>query len=329
MNDLIEFRGKKFCELPEPERGAQTILIAMPMGTLSSAAILDETERTSAAEVVIDAKAPKTYLVLHSNTRTIWRIAGDVAKVTHVVVVGPENAFDKKTYSAVVGLPKEKVTFASETECTATTGDMMRPERLWRTVKVLETALGRPFTAKEIYGLLVRATVSDGAVTGIIQNKMPPEAAPEGFDAVMWQNYVSSFHEYMLWFTEDEIKSAVADKPLLPYSTPPAGYGLAKLVHDGVLLPVENGKEFFVERDKGMYALYPNQVADKVVDRYKGYDFKIMKPFAYFPSQLHAKIHGRYIKDADTPMPQGDPAACVVDAKTGEPFTGQPSHNCR
>ncbi|MBL8711642.1 MAG: hypothetical protein JNM12_01990 [Alphaproteobacteria bacterium] len=318
------------CTLPAPAADSQVILLPTMQGAMSSAGLFDETLDGYASEVVISPDAPKTYLILTSHIHPfIWRITGAVDRLERVVVLAGEVKYAIKRLAAVTGIPADRVTFVSVENCSS---DLLQQQLknggIPLTEGILSAVLKRKVTLPGIGGKLFRARIS---AKGVEMDKLTAAEigdAPAGYDKGIWRDMVQGLRQVMIQFTPEEIAAGVAELPLFPYATPPAGYGLAKLVHDGVLQEKPNGKKYkLYQYTSGATEARPESspqraLPDAVVVKelsVEGRDFRVIKPLSYFPTHIY-DLSPTYILDKGIQRPEGAVSACVISSDTGLPL---------
>lgn len=339
VNSAREAQGEKMiinraaaggCTLPAPATDSQVILLPTMQGAMSSAGLFDETLDGYASEVVISPDAPKTYLILTSHIHPfIWRITGAVDRLERVVVLAGEVEYAVKRLAAVTGIPADRVTFASVENCSS---DLLQQQLksggIPLTEGILSAVLKRKVILPGIGGKLFRARIS---AKGVEMDKLTAAEigdAPAGYDTGIWRDMVQGLQQVMIQFTPQEIATGIAELPLFPYTTPPAGYGLAKLVHDGVLQEKPNGKKYKLYQytsgatearpESSTQRALPNAVVVKELS-VEGRDFRVVKPLSYFPTHIY-DLSPTYILDKGIQRPEGDRTACVVSSDTGLPL---------
>jgi len=99
------------CEIDAPRADERTTVIYANGGkALSSATLGSDSVVTEVVDVEIEPAEKPHYIALSSGKPVIWRFTGRVDTVSRVVVLGSQ--YDGTARAGVVGVPKERVTFA-------------------------------------------------------------------------------------------------------------------------------------------------------------------------------------------------------------------------
>lgn len=325
------------CVLPKVADGAALKIIpALGGGGMSSVAIQDDAQSTYAADVFIDADAPPLYLVLASHLHpAMWRVTGAVERLEQVVILAPDNPAAKKRYGAVTGVPKQKVHFAGMHDCAHDMGAEMRQTGgfLDETVRIIEGAAGAKAEVGALRGPLVQAQIGAAGITIRAQRDITIGDAPAGYDSRIWREQVQTFKQYLVKLTPEELADAVAELPLIPYAVEPAGYGFAKLVHDGVVVPEPGGKKLLIIRyesggveskaAENPQPAFPHQPIASTEVR-ESTNWRIVRPLPRYPP-MDYYVGGMYILEKGLPVPGGETYSCVMSVETGKPVI---PHRC-
>src|SRR5690606_5314245 len=118
--------------------------------------------------------------------------------------------------------------------------------------------------------------------------------APPGYDPLIWKETVALHNEALVAFSPEEKAAIISEAKPEPYAVLPGGYGLSKLVHDGVLQAIPNGNTDSVVRYKSgalttligveKVTFTGGRQGDMLVLDAK--DFKIVRIMPYFPRHL-------------------------------------------
>src|SRR5690606_13172882 len=125
----------------------------------------------------------------------------------------------------------------------------------------------------------------------------------------------------------EEKAAIISEAKPEPYAVLPGGYGLSKLVHDGVLQAIPNGNTVSVVRYKSgalttligveKVTFTGGRQGDMLVLDAK--DFKIVRKMPYFPRHLSSLLHGVFILAAGVEAPAGEAPVCLISDETGKP----------
>ncbi|MDP2204936.1 MAG: EF-hand domain-containing protein [Alphaproteobacteria bacterium] len=320
------------CVLPKVADGVSLKIVpSITGGAMSSVAIQDDTKPTYAAEVVIDADAPPLYLVLASYMHpSVWRVTGAVDRLAQVVVLAPDNPAAQKRYAAIAGVPKDRVYFAGLHDCAHDIGTELRRTGgfMDETVRIIEGAAGAKAEVGAIRGPLVRAQIGAAGITVRAQRDITIGDAPAGYDPKVWRDYVQTFKQYLVKFSPEELAEIVTELPLIPYAVEPAGYGFAKLVHDGVVVPEPSGKKVIIIRyESGSVEsksaehpkpTFPNTPITSTEER-ESMNWRVVRPMPQYPP-MDYEMGGMFILEKGIPMPGGETYKCVMSEETGKPL---------
>lgn len=218
--------------------------------------------QTRYSEVEIKKQKQKLNLVLSARNNTIWSIYGDVKSIRHIIVVGPGE--EKNVHSGVIGVPKEKVTFANRRDCWKTeipnsTDSLAEKNNFVEQGRnILEAFAGT-------YPHLLKTQTYASKITiqstpEIILSEELSEAlkaVPKGYNPKYWNAFLKY---YTSGFKDLEV--APIHLGAYAYKNPalPSWFGIAQLEHDGILEPLnideENRKAaFLIKKDLPYYIL--------------------------------------------------------------------------
>lgn len=237
----LESRISK-CQAPKPAAEDDiAFLAAHNASAYSSAGFTTYKRLTYAAEVSVSALDKKTYLALASSEPMIWDITGTTSRVSQVLIFGPRDQAGA-ILSGVRGFDKSRISFLAVEDCLPQMSREIRGDKsgeMEQSSLALEMFLGRaPTVAQGIRTLYEAALLRGGFV--LVQSPPPGklEKPQDGFDAEIWTERIAAAKtDLRLIAAQDVFSSAkIADMSVLP-----ASYGLAKLVHDGVIEKVPTG----------------------------------------------------------------------------------------
>lgn len=234
---------RQVCKMPAAANDVDIVFLATGEGSAFSSANLSSEfppsklyvggAHTHAIEVNITALDKKAYLVLAAHRPVIWDVTGDVSKLSHVVVMG-DTTFNIE--AGVRGLPKDKVSFVGLTDCLPKLYFEMssnKREEMPQNRQALRLYIGRAPDIMQSIKTLHTATLLRGGF--VLMQSPPPEKmaqAPQGFDAEIWQDKIAKSGKDLRMIAASDVVSPVAVRDM---KVLPAAYGVAKLVHDGVL----------------------------------------------------------------------------------------------
>lgn len=117
--ELSLSQGNGPCRMPHPEDGTTVVAFAAAGARdLSTVAVSSQDHKTHTAVVRVEPGKGKVYALLMTPTAMVWRFEGEVSRIERVVVSeGSHRAAGGFGTAGVVGLPAEKVQYASFTAC--------------------------------------------------------------------------------------------------------------------------------------------------------------------------------------------------------------------
>ncbi|NNU46052.1 hypothetical protein G9X68_02735 [Rhizobium sp. WYCCWR 11279] len=228
------------CKFPRAV-GQEEVFFAntVGVGALSSVSLVGQDEVTETAEIVVEPGETPLYIVALARLPTIWRVTGDVKRVTRFVAMSSTKA------AGVVGLPKDVVTLLPDTDCISTRLTD-RPSAAQATAAAFQDAIGRPVRGMFDGPRVSMKLPSDATVPEKTPGKrtaVPPPRMPAGLDADPYK-ILRSRHPGGL--VEINAGGVVASADVVPYQIPPAEAGLIKLLQDGSI--ESNGRQFYTIR---------------------------------------------------------------------------------
>lgn len=282
-------RLREVCKMPVAANDVDIAFLATREGSaLSSADLSAEGGHTQAIEVNVSTLDKKTYLILAAHRPVIWDVTGDVSKLSQVVVMGnvPFNI-----RAGIKGVPKERVSFVTLTDCLPQLYNEMssgKREEMPKTKQALMAYIGRAPDLMQFIQTLHTATLLRGGFV-LVQSPPPEKLAqvPQGFDAEIWQDRIVKSGKDLRMIAASDVVSQVAvnDMKVLP-----GAYGLAKLLHDGVIEKVPSGSFTQEYREGGITIVINEGDGSKVVSPLSGgarkpvYDYRLKRETESLPS---------------------------------------------
>lgn len=278
------------CNLPKPAAGDQFISLGMYYGaTQPTLAVTGQDDVTHLSRVTIEPGTRPIHLVVTAYEPTIWRLEGAVDRVSQLVVIpreqneaGPSELW---AGAAVIGLAKEKISFAEPRSCGGYYYKQGSKE--WRRMEQALTAgVGRaPDTMLGTYGAEVIAVPSgkvtekgsdrDVIVTGntvAVVDDTGVTVLEGGLDLEYQENWLSKSGGIV----EVKPEEVVAPGKVEPYLVIPGQEGLRLLVEQGVLTRTPNG-------------------------------YRVVKPLPRWPAGLAGAHSVTFILPKGIPEPEGHP----------------------
>ena len=225
-----------FCAVPAPLPNSDVLAVLANEGQLASAiAVGGQESETSIVDVRIEPGDRPLFVLLLSRSPVIWDFQGDTQQVANAVVFSQEYDAAGNPLVGLIGVPKTKIVYGPS--------DCLPIRRLGgfgaSNAVQLENQLGA------ITRLPVR--VAAGDIGAVILPSLSVErfntgvAAPEGFDPDVWWSGTDTFPRGIA----DPDPAAIASATSVErYNLLPGDFGLARLVHQGVIAPTTNGGEF-------------------------------------------------------------------------------------
>lgn len=204
---------------------------------LSSVSIVGQDEVTNTAELVVEPGETPIYIVALASQPTIWRVTGDVRRITRFVAIAPVKAV------GVAGLSKDVVTLLSGRSCLQNRLTD-RPSAAQLTAAAFQKAIGRPVRGM-FDGLRSSMKLPSQATTPEMmpgrRTADPPVPASavdlhETPDRLFWRRHPGGL-------VEIDLASVVASAEAVPYEVPPLEAGLQKLLRDGSI--EANGRDVY------------------------------------------------------------------------------------
>ncbi|MCZ8548428.1 hypothetical protein OOJ09_30040 [Mesorhizobium qingshengii] len=281
------------CDFPRPTAAAETVLLGTYEGdAMANVHAGNPDDETTTSNIAIQPGKTPLYIVATSYEAQIWAVSGAVERVEKLVVAAPRGG----AHSGVVGLPRDRVSFAGKAGQACMNYFYKSGTR--------ETAQARKtFAARlgddvdHVGGIYSLSSVS---LPDMIFENLAPTAssrvAPADFDAASWKSGLRFTPRGLVRF---DPASVVASEPAKPYEVLPQEFGLSQLVHSGHLEQLKPGV------------------------------FRIARPIPQFPAGLAGAHAVQFVLAKGVPMPGGDPGhSCVVSEGTEE-AVGQSAVACR
>jgi hypothetical protein len=275
-------------------------------------------------------------VVATSPAAVIWRLSGDTGRVKRLIAATEVRLFeDKHPRSGVIGLPESAIHFVTKSDCLAILSETnMRSDHAERLKTIaLEALLGRApdmmidsnmgnlWTTISRYDLPSGGRDFEGGYPG--GRRLPTEGA----SAEIWRDVRRGARGGVV---EIDAASVVSPAPVRRYQVLPGAAGIAQLVDEGVLEPVE-WRDGFRDGDRTQIGGASDKVGQ--LGHFKApLGFRIVKSMR-FPGgslSLFAIADPRFIVARGVPPPTGNAGhACVISEETGQVLMGEPSRRCR
>jgi Ca2+-binding EF-hand superfamily protein len=342
------------CTVPPAAPDETIVFIGVYEGkTIPTISVAGQTQRTDIIPLEI-AKAPsKLYVVATSYRPMIWQIKGDSDRVSQLVLIGPSmpdspannmraplnymagvrGMEDGKINEGETGVPANKVTFRHSQSCGMASAFDQNPSRQELTRFALKKMLGRtPDLFASEYGPMGLHILDDRISNDIAADMESGQVQPpSGFDHDAWMNHIREMPGGLIDLKDEKV---VSDAPAVAYEVLPQWAGMAKLVHDGALVPYTEQLQTLHFMEPGGNSTTINGVASvnlkggtniQILTSNTGY--KIVRDISYYPSGLAGGFAPHFTIGKGVNPPKGSPgAARVVCEETGKPPIGGTCH---
>jgi hypothetical protein len=224
------------CNFPHADANESVLLIdVLKASALSSVSLVGQDRVTETAELFIEPGDTPLYILALGRLPVIWRLTGDVKRVTHFVAASTQPAL------GVIGLPKAAVTLSPSLTCVnGRTLDNAAGAR--QTASALEQTIGRPlrgivsqgfFKMQLPSGATAPEQIADArAQPAVIAPQGEVPATPTGVDeetnAAFWRSHPGGL-------VQIDAAEVLATRPAVAYDLPPMEAGLMKLMADGAI----------------------------------------------------------------------------------------------
>lgn len=225
-----------FCALPPPSRDADILAVFTREGQLASTvSVAGQDRETSIVDIRVEPGTQPLFVLLLSEEPVIWDFQGNTQRVAQVVAFAESHDADGQPFAGVMGLPQSKITFGRN--------DCLPVNRLRGYGSDLDVQVENKLGA--MTGLAVRAVADNPAVISLpflsTQRFDIGVPAPDGFDPAQWS---AGTDTYPRGIAERDPAAIVAATRVEPYDLLPGDFGIARLVHQGVLAPTKHDNEF-------------------------------------------------------------------------------------
>lgn len=228
------------CAMPKAAADEDVAYLGTQEGSaISAASFSAERRQTFAAEISVSTLEKKKYLVLAAAMPMIWDITGPVTHISRVVVFGPGEA--GQVQAGVRGIAKDRITFLSM-ECMPKFYEDVRNRQGENpgAVTAIEAYLGQPPRVAQSIDMLYKATLLGGEFITVSKPSDTEFEKPKaGFDPDIWREKIAREKRALHNIPPEDVVSGAT---LVLPGVLPGSYGLAKLVHDGVIEKVPSGR---------------------------------------------------------------------------------------
>lgn len=257
-----------FCALPSPSADSDVLAVFTREGQLASTiSVAGQDRETSIVDILVEPGAQPLFVLLLSEEPVIWDFQGDTQRIAQVVAFAETHDADGQPFAGVMGLSQSKVTFGRN--------DCLPVNRLRGYGSDLDVQVENKLGA--MTGLAVRAVADNPAVISLpslsTQRFDIGVPAPDGFDPAQWW---AGTDNRPRGIAERDPAAIVAATRVEPYDLLPGDFGIARLVHQGVLAPTKHDNEF-----------------------------RLLKPLERFPGGLGSGMGINFVLGKDLSRPKG------------------------
>lgn len=224
------------CNVALPSPDADVLAVFSREGQLASYVSVGGQDReTSIVDLRVEPGEKPLFVLLLSKEPVIWDFQGDTQRIAQTLVFS--EAHDKSGYplAGVMGLSRTKIAFSHN--------DCLPVNRLgtygFDIASQVENQLGA------MTGLAVRAVADNPAIIGLpsLSSKRFDigVSAPEGFDPDQWWAGTDTRPRGI---ADPDPAAIVAATRVERYDILPGDFGIAGLIHEGILTPTRNDNEF-------------------------------------------------------------------------------------
>ncbi|MCV9964265.1 hypothetical protein OIU34_20475 [Pararhizobium sp. BT-229] len=120
---MLGMAQQSTCDLPDTDGAKVAFVSKYEAGNLIDIAIAGKDTEADSTEIHIEPGSEPLYVIAQTFTPTVWRVTGDVSRVSRFVVPGINRGNGTSDGVGVAGLPEDKVTFLPGTNCLEWKGD--------------------------------------------------------------------------------------------------------------------------------------------------------------------------------------------------------------
>lgn len=327
------------CTLPKAQAGEKIVFIDVYEGkAVSTISVAGQEDETNVIPLQIDKGEEKLYIVTSSFTPVIWQLKGDTNRVARIVLAGGSTQKDKDNNNngqerinvGVTGVSKDKVTFSNARDCGLAPGYEQEGAKKKLTLDILTKLLGRSpdlyFSQYGVTGVHIFGDRINSDISAAIEESQ--KQAPPGFEKNIWNKHIRFMPGGLIDLKGQEI---ISDAKAVPYEVLPKWAGIAKLAHEGAILPDGSGSSAVIVTRPGQDSLTIegvenirlHEAATTRVEFDMGRKFKIVKDIPYYPSGLHGGYSVSFIIGKGVTPPKGSAGhSDVILEETGEKIDG-------
>ncbi|MCS4088570.1 hypothetical protein [Rhizobium sp. BK176] len=269
------------CDFPDVDGATVVFVSKYEAGNLIDLAIAGLDTEADSAEVQIEPGAGPLYVVAQTFMPTVWRVTGDVSRVSRFVAVGINRGPDAGDGVGVSGLTADKVTFVAGLDCLPWTSD--EAGRYKQSVELKEK-LGK--APDKVVANYTMSTVSIPSGTFSEPNRGTPidlfSMFPKISSSAAQSDAARNLSIYSpLGLLRIDPRSVVAPTKVQPYDVLPQQVGLLQLISDGQIV-----------EQNGLY--------------------RIVKPIRRYPAGLTGALSVKFMICDGVPQPGGSPGHSEV-----------------
>jgi len=321
-DDFIFLRAEKQkailatrCAMPVPAADEKILYLSAFDGRyLATYTVAGQDKTTTAIDINVKDGPEKIYLVVSATKPLIWKMEGKVSRVSRMVVLGPQDEYDKKSAGKVLagaaGVLSDRLSFYPLKDCLPPVFDN-KDTPLQTAAKQLHVLFGKFPDFMLLEDNLMGADITGGSISA--RQDVTNYHAPAGFDKITWAMFVNwSIQKDVLGF---DAGSVIAGSTAEPYAVLPGYAGVAQLVASGALIHNQPVLPSLAKVLRGDPTPYGDQGFEK--------NFFIAQDIPAFPADSEATyIVAKGVKVPDSRSRRG----CVISQETGLAMPG--GDNC-
>lgn len=328
------------CPAPAPAKGDKIVFLGVESGGSLSTAGSAMSGGRDARVVQLDiAKGDgKLYIVTNSRSPVIWRLTGDTARVSRLLLHGGMS--DMRIASGVAGLPADKVSYLKYAvddggfmPCLPDVGMLRHFSTLGILLKsyrdpegdyngALRNILGREADISGLFAAPSRLAIGDKvtvAADGTEQN------APAGYDEATWKDFITMNPGGVVELRKEDI---VSEQAFEDVKLQPGLAGVAQLVHTGHLQRAKDpegatmvvvtggGGAPLVIRNRDRPAVMQDEAGGRQIRLVDDSIYRVLKPLDDYPRNDGGYVV-RYLLGKDMEPPRNKQGCFTVE---GEAF---------
>lgn len=304
------------CTFDRPQPGQKIAIVHARRGlSIPRVSLVGSGATTWSAAIAVEPGPEPFWILAMADEPMLWHMEGADERVAKLVVLPgeservpagfglPADVQPDKPAAGVTGLSPEKIQFVDPAKCQLT---RVLKNHVKDAQSTISHIFGRKADALALNVEMFAMILPDSRLTAI-----PPSASDKKpWDLIPLDPWQIGEGFGTIPVVKVDAADVIATGKVDTYDVLPGENGIVELAQSGAIVPrpVNSFQD-------------ANGAKIKMMTRYRGHIFEIVKAIPHFPADLPDRNGVTYVLGAGVPMPSGMPRrSCVLDGATGKPL---------